>query len=191
MESSGRCFLRSWGLLIQVVFRISLLAASVEWAVQVIHSCTFVSALCVAVLTLTVWNNVQTRCVYQVLRGELLNVSQERHSNFSSKTCKYEDWENMFMLFFSKLIVWYFLANFLVVFLELCISLWFISVNLFFLIFFILMCACLPIKGYYSMSPCDDGYVSVYLYFLSHCLLSLSQSVFLFISQCAAIFPAF
>lgn len=53
------------------------------------------------------------------------------------------------------------------------------------------MCVCLPIKGYYSMSPCDDGYVSVYLYFLSPCLLSLSQSVFLFISQRAAIFPAF
>lgn len=57
------------------------------------------SALCVAVLTLTVWNNVQTRCVCQVLRGELPNISEERHSNFSSKTYKYEDWENMFILF--------------------------------------------------------------------------------------------
>lgn len=40
------------------------------------------------------------------------------------------------------------------------------------------MCACLPIKGYYSMSPCDDGYVSVYIFISFHiACCSLSQFV--------------
>ena len=42
------------------------------------------------------------------------------------------------------------------------------------------MCTCLPIKGHYSMSPCDDGYVSVSIFISFHiacCNLSLFVSL--------------
>lgn len=45
---------------------------------------------------------------------------------------------------------------------------------------FILTCACLPLKGYCCMAPCDDGYVSSCIFFLSFlfacCILSCPLS---------------